>query len=102
MNFFKQVSFLMNNLGSDTIQAIGPLSVNNLTGYQLAEYSPGQFYIEKNTYGEDRLCSVCLDGQKMTITATNAQQQQYTVTAENFEIVNVIGGHPTHPISRPK
>ena len=105
MRFFKPISLPVRDLKNDTLISVGGITVN-MTAAQLVTANPAQFFMDRTTYGEDRLCTLSLDQEKVEVVAEDAQQQQYTVAGENFEyvpvFVAVIGGHPTQPIGRPK
>lgn len=92
MKKFKQVSFLLPGTVDDgTIYSVnGWETTTTRTPRQFASLFPAQFYIEKNSYGVERLCSVCVDGEVMEI-VVEYQQQLVDAPAQNFEILIVTG-----------
>lgn len=94
----KYVSVIMRNLYNDLITDINGVIINNLTAANLVLQNPAHYWIEKNTDGDERLCSAIVDQTILTITALNGNNS-YSVIADNYNQYSLIGGHPIH---RPK
>lgn len=79
-------------------------SVNNVygswTAAQIVADMPQTFYMDKTSTGDDRLCAARIDGQPLTVVATN-NNTPYDPEIINFSIL-FPGGLSTHPIHRPK
>lgn len=90
MNEFIMCSIPLMDM-NDTIVAINELAVN-MDAASLVSKNPAQFWIEKTSLGDDRLCTIRKDGQPMLIEIINNQNTYYAYP-ENFE--------PSYAIARP-
>lgn len=88
-----KVWFNLKNLSTDVITKVNDIDVDSLTGGELVDANPGQFWIEPDTNGNDTLCATKVIGQPLTLSALNGVTP-YNVSAQDFIL---IGGHPPTP-----
>lgn len=94
MNLIR-VYFTLANIDTDTISSIGNLSCPpGTTALTLTAINP-LFWIEENTNGESKLCTVKTDQGPLGATFA-AAEIPYSAPALNFEVVEFFGGHPVH------
>ena len=92
-----KVFFDLQNIDTDTITEIGGLSpASPIVSETLVDNNP-QFWIEQDTNGKDFLCTSKIQGAPLSGTFMGGEGA-YELTAQNFQVVDVIGGHP---VSKP-
>lgn len=87
-----KVSFLIRNFDTDHVIDIGGLSTSGtVTADDLVSSNP-QFWEEDDTDGNTHLCTTKIPGAPLTGTFNDGSP--YTLTAKDFVLIDVIGGHP--------
>jgi|GEM_PF-5609987 len=71
-------SIVLQDVDNDTIQNINGHAVSNLTASDLVTNFPYAFYFDDTSLGVNTLCVCRIDGQPLTISATNATSGTYT------------------------
>lgn len=92
-------AIIFQDIVHDTVVSINGTTYNISVAQLLTDY-PQTYYIDKTSFGEDRVCITRIDGQPCTISALDINSLSYTPDIINYDIL--FPGHfSTHPIHRP-